>query len=290
MKRLTAVGLCIGLTLALLPLLMRAYSGTKQWQLHKEWDAALQATQARDSSFGDENAGSPENASTDDSDLNAPAGASHAVGAGKKGFAPESVKVDNGQAKSKAVKSAPRRGRASSAPNSPVTSADYNPGSYEVKPPIEMSPGGAAVAQPRLRPHPLTDQWPLRLRIPRLRLNVFVVKNVTNRALAGGPGHFPETALPWQTGNCVIAGHLNIWGSWFDHLSRLKPGDQVILETVRHRYIYRVTGHSVVSPTDTAVLKDHGARRELTLLTCTRGATHRLVAHAIYVRTVPTRA
>lgn len=129
-------------------------------------------------------------------------------------------------------------------------------------------------------PSPVDDGL-VRLRIPRLHVDAFVLGDVSNTALAEGPGHFPNSALPGQTGNCAIAAHRNLWGCWFANLDELQPGDEVILETFKKHFVYDVTESRVISPTDNSVLKPHGHDKELTLVTCTIPATHRIVVHGI---------
>lgn len=125
------------------------------------------------------------------------------------------------------------------------------------------------------------DDGLVKIRIPAIHVDAMVVGDITKSALAEGPGHFPDSALPGQPGNCAIAAHRNVWGCWFANLDQLQPGDEVILETTTHHFHYTVTGQETVDPDNTSVLKSHSGKAELTLVTCTLPPTHRIVVHGI---------
>jgi LPXTG-site transpeptidase (sortase) family protein len=129
-------------------------------------------------------------------------------------------------------------------------------------------------------PAPLGPNSLVRLTIPRMHLNAFVVYGVSSESLAQGPGFFPGSPPPGEVGNCAIAGHRNVWGSWFADLNFLKKEDLVVLDTPEEHCVYRVTGIEIVGPNDLGVLDSDDTTRELTLITCTHPATRRIVAHA----------
>ena len=117
----------------------------------------------------------------------------------------------------------------------------------------------------------------VRMEIPKLNMRAVLVDGTSNAQLARGPAHFSFTALPGQPGNCAIAGHRNMYGSWFKDLNRLRPGDQIILRTPRVAYNYRVTGSRIVLSNDSSVLRPT-RDATLTLVTCMIPyARHRLV-------------
>lgn len=108
------------------------------------------------------------------------------------------------------------------------------------------------------------------------------------KALHDGVVHYPDTALPGQTGNVVIFGHSS--GQWwapgnykfvFTLLDRLKPQDLIFIDYQGQRYIYRVYDSFVVKPTDLSVL-NQGSKNILTLITCTPvgTSTSRLIIRA----------
>ncbi|MHB0912866.1 MAG: class D sortase [Armatimonadota bacterium] len=131
-------------------------------------------------------------------------------------------------------------------------------------------------------PPPKQRSFPVvKVVIPAIRLDAVVVEGVTESALSKGPGHFPDTALPGEIGNCCIAGHRNMYGWWFWKLNKLSAGDKIVLRTTDNAFTYYVTQIRKVKPTDIGVL-DQTSDRRLTLITCTPvpHPTHRLVVIA----------
>ena len=94
-----------------------------------------------------------------------------------------------------------------------------------------------------------------------------VVEGTTVDELARGPGHFPTTPLPGQTGNAAIAGHRTTHGAPFFNLDQLEPGDAIVVQTLQGESRYEVVGQEVVAPTEVGVVGDQGDDR-LTLTTC----------------------
>ncbi|NIH84023.1 class E sortase [Amycolatopsis granulosa] len=143
-----------------------------------------------------------------------------------------------------------------------------------------VSPAATADAGPGGRPL-------ARLYLPRLALHWAVVQGVSPADLRTGPGHYPGSQLPGEPGNFAVAGH-RVRGTFWD-LDKLVPGDAVVVETAEQWFVYRVTGTSVVAPTDSTVIAanpaDPGAppvRQLLTLTTCNPrwGNWERLIVHA----------
>lgn len=123
-----------------------------------------------------------------------------------------------------------------------------------------------------------------RIKIPAIDVDVVVVEGTTASALKAGAGHYPSTPLPCEIGNVGIAGHRTTYGRPFHNLDRLKPGDEIILETPLGSCSYKIdrdpfvvppTDFSVVDPTDTATL---------TLTTCEPkgSAARRLIVKASF--------
>lgn len=123
-------------------------------------------------------------------------------------------------------------------------------------------------------------------------VNVIVVEGTTGNALRAGAGHYTNTPLPGEKGNVAIAGHRTGFGEPFRHIDKLRPGDEITLETPVGDYIYQVVpdvdGHtnpwvthpkdfSVIAPTQEAVL---------TLTTCDPPHTSlkRLIVRAKLIR------
>lgn len=82
------------------------------------------------------------------------------------------------------------------------------------------------------------------IRIPALGTDYVrvVVEGTTSAALATGPGHYVESAMPGELGNFSLAGHRTGKGSPFIDLDVLRPGDAVVIETVDTYFTYRVLG------------------------------------------------
>lgn len=104
-----------------------------------------------------------------------------------------------------------------------------------------------------------------RLVIPRIAVNVPILRGNPNRALSLGVYHHPETGDPGEEDAIVFAGHRNRRALAL--LSRLKAGDPVLVYWNGVEHIYRVERMYTTLPTDLDVLapSDH---EELRLYTC----------------------
>lgn len=115
------------------------------------------------------------------------------------------------------------------------------------------------------------QNWPLtKISIPDIGLTAFVVQGMDDASLKRGPGHDANSSLPGE-GNCVIAGHRNVYGSWFNQMDKVMPGAEIILENREGRFVYHA-GLSYATPdTNLTVLAKPAAGETpvLTLITCT---------------------
>jgi sortase A len=108
-----------------------------------------------------------------------------------------------------------------------------------------------------------------RIEMPRIGVDKIVVAGVEKNDLKKGPGHYPETPLPGQLGNSAIAGHRTTFGQPFFDIDKLDTGDEIIVTTLTGRYVYRVTGQEIVSPSDYQVVATTDpTRATLTLTSC----------------------
>ena len=108
-----------------------------------------------------------------------------------------------------------------------------------------------------------------RLEIPDIGVNDIVVAGVTTKDLKKGPGHFPDTPLPGQLGNSAIAGHRTTYGQPFHNVDDLDNGDEIIVTTTSGRFVYRVTGQQIVSPSNYQVVATTDpTRATITLTSC----------------------
>jgi sortase A len=136
------------------------------------------------------------------------------------------------------------------------------------------------------------------IRIPRLGTHYAyaVVEGVSTSDLKKGPGHYPGSAMPGQTGNFVLSGHRTTYLAPFNGLDKLSIGDAIVIETRDTWYTYRVTGSQTVLPTDVNVIlpvpDKPGAKPTqalITLTTCTPkySASHRLIIFGTLDSTLP---
>lgn len=103
-----------------------------------------------------------------------------------------------------------------------------------------------------------------RVSIPRLDAAWFVMEGAGQNQLRLGPGHMPGTARPGDVGNCVIAGHRD---THFRALKDIRKGDEIRVETSTGRFCYRVTGISIVKPSNVQALAP-STPAVLSLVTC----------------------
>ena len=121
---------------------------------------------------------------------------------------------------------------------------------------------GTPTATPTPRTAPAL-QAAFAIRVPKIGYYAAVQQGVSLSVLAYGPGHYPATAMPGQTGLVGIAAHNTFWIPF----GQLSAGDTVILETRAARFTYRITGTRIVNPDDMTVLVQTPDPR-LVLTTC----------------------
>lgn len=89
-----------------------------------------------------------------------------------------------------------------------------------------------------------------RLYIPRLRDDVWgipIIEGVKQAQLNQGVGHYPDSALPGEDGNFSLFGHRSGNGQPFAHVERLVQGDEVIVETREHWFVFTLRLDKIVS-------------------------------------------
>jgi sortase A len=88
--------------------------------------------------------------------------------------------------------------------------------------------------------------------IPSIDLDMVVVQGTDYESLKKGPGHYLDTADPWDgTGRVGIAGHRTTYLHPFFDLDQVQDGDTISLLTEYGRYDYVVTANFVL-PEETA--------------------------------------
>jgi sortase A len=137
--------------------------------------------------------------------------------------------------------------------------------------PTATAPPVSTPTAPVVQPiAPVSEGDPIaRIEIPGIGVNDIVVAGVGVRDLQKGPGHFPDTPLPGQLGNAAIAGHRTTYGQPFRNVDKLRAGDEIVVTTLAGRFVYRVTGTQIVSPSDYQVVATTRPDvAEITLVSC----------------------
>ena len=146
----------------------------------------------------------------------------------------------------------------------------------------------------QMRTHSYTNrlQMPERLQIPSIDLDTKVVPVGTKTDAQGhflwetaafAVGHHKGSALPGESGNVVLSGHISSprEGNVFNKLPKVEEGDGIIITTAERTYLYVVTETKVVTPDAVEVL-DPTDSAIVTMLTCVPDGiySHRLVVRA----------
>jgi sortase A len=130
--------------------------------------------------------------------------------------------------------------------------------------PVPETPATREAIKPVAAHHFALGETMAKLTIPRLGTELYVVEGDDARELRRGPGHLAGTALPGQSGNCVIAGHRD---THFRVLKDIHEGDDIVLQTQTGQYLYRVKRMHIVTPDNTSALQPTSGP-ELNLITC----------------------
>lgn len=106
------------------------------------------------------------------------------------------------------------------------------------------------------------------IQIPKIDLDMVVVEGIDYESLKRGPGHYPETAYPWdKTGRTAIAGHRTTYLHPFWSVDRLQRGDRIRLLTRKGKFTYAVTRVFTIQPWQNEVLEQTD-EPTLVLTTC----------------------
>jgi sortase A len=135
---------------------------------------------------------------------------------------------------------------------------------------------------------PLRGDAYAQLVIPRLDLDMIVVQGTDAESLRKGPGHYPETADPWDpTGRVGIAGHRTTYLAPFHGLDALRPGDPITVRTEYGSFGYVVSRVFVIPEAGSGTVLTQTAQPSLVLTTCNpRYASYeRLIVEADRVST-----
>jgi LPXTG-site transpeptidase (sortase) family protein len=105
--------------------------------------------------------------------------------------------------------------------------------------------------------------------IPSIDIDFIVVQGTDYVSLKKGPGHYRDSADPWdRTGRVGIAGHRTTYLHPFLNLDRVHAGDMIELITKHGTYTYEVDRNFVLPQAGSGVVLAQTKRRSLVLTTC----------------------
>lgn len=149
--------------------------------------------------------------------------------------------------------------------------------------------------QPPVSVHPPPGWAPLpgslygEIVIPKIGLHSYIVQGTDYESLKNGPGHYVNTANPWDPkGRVGIAGHRTTYLHPFYHLDLLKPGDTILIRTLKYGdYTYRVTRVFVLPTSIAGKVLTQTVAPTLVLTTCnpTYSSAERLIVTADRIST-----
>jgi sortase A len=136
-----------------------------------------------------------------------------------------------------------------------------------------------------LRREPLEGDAIARIEIPAIGVSEYVVEGTDTGDLRKGPGHYPDTPLPGDTGTAAIAGHRTTYGAPFRDIDDLRRGQVIRVDMPDGMFVYRVERVKIVDDQDLSVLEPVGYRR-LMLSAChpLYSAAERVIVFARQVR------
>jgi len=105
------------------------------------------------------------------------------------------------------------------------------------------------------------------IQIAAINVDAPIVQGDSWEQLKKGVGQYIGSTDPGQPGNMVLSAHNDVYGEIFRHLDELQPGDQIIIYTLQHSFIYAVSETQIVKPTDVEVMAST-PDPTLTLISC----------------------
>ena len=108
------------------------------------------------------------------------------------------------------------------------------------------------------------------IQIPSIGLDMMVVEGTGYENLKLGPGHYPDTADPWDAaGRVGIAGHRTTYLHPFFDLDRIRAGDEIVLRTEYGTFTYLVDRDPfVVEEAGSGAVLHQTEKATLVLTTC----------------------
>jgi sortase A len=126
--------------------------------------------------------------------------------------------------------------------------------------------------------------------IPSIDIDFIVVEGTDYTSLKKGPGHYPDSADPWdETGRVGIAGHRTTYLHPFLNLDQVHPGDTIELITKHGTYTYEVDRTFALPEAGSGVVLEQTVRPTLVLTTChpKYSSRERLIVTATLVEEPP---
>jgi LPXTG-site transpeptidase (sortase) family protein len=124
------------------------------------------------------------------------------------------------------------------------------------------------------------------IQIPSIDIEFAVVEGTDYASLKKGPGHYPDTADPWDLkGRVGIAGHRTTYMAPFFDLEDVDEGDPIRLLTEYGPFEYEVTDTLVLPEDGSGIVLEQTERPTLVLTTChpKYGSSQRLIVEAALV-------
>ncbi len=113
-------------------------------------------------------------------------------------------------------------------------------------------------------PWPWADSWPVgRILVQRLGIDEIILEGSSGEALAFGPGHELQSALPGSDQHVILYGHRD---TSFSFLAKLKKGDTITLEGLEGKQSYSVEAMEVVDASALFLQKE--GKGIVSLITC----------------------
>lgn len=127
------------------------------------------------------------------------------------------------------------------------------------------------------------------INFPSLNKRIAILEGTESPQLKKGAGHYVGSAAIGALGNSVLAGHRD---TVFRNLGELVSGDLIEVESMDGKYVYEVTGSSIVDGNERNAIKQSD-EASLTLITCypfsyVGSAPDRYLLSARLIRNEPT--
>ena len=128
-----------------------------------------------------------------------------------------------------------------------------------------------------------------RIKLPTLGRHYVVVQGTDTDTLRKGPGHYPSTVFPGESGTVAIAGHRTTYGAPFRTIDQLKSGQHIVLAMPYGTFTYAVERTQIVSPDAFWITRRVPGEDRLVLSAChpLYSASHRIVVFARLIAEVP---